>query len=182
MILHSSKFSACLLGGAIGDALGYTVEFMDIYDIHHRFGKEGIIDLVCDPRSGKALISDDTQMTLFTTEGLLWAHMRGRMKGISSYPSCVFYSYQRWLYTQTGRLGDSEYSWLLDSNSMEYKSPLFDMKELFERRAPGSTCLSALSNAKHQQYGTIENHINNSKGCGGVMRVAPVGLHLHESP
>ena len=41
------------------------------------------------------------------------------------------------------------------------------------RRAPGSTCLSALHAGA---WGRVYNRINNSKGCGGVMRVAPLGL------
>jgi ADP-ribosylglycohydrolase len=35
------------------------------------------------------------------------------------------------------------------------------------------TCLSAL-HAGHP--GTVSRPVNNSKGCGGVMRVAPAGL------
>jgi ADP-ribosylglycohydrolase len=42
-----------------------------------------------------------------------------------------------------------------------------------QRRVPGATCLSALGSGK---MGTIEKKINNSKGCGGVMRTAPAGL------
>jgi ADP-ribosylglycohydrolase len=41
---------------------------------------------------------------------------------------------------------------------------------LFARRAPGHTCLSALSRKGAEK--------NNSKGCGGIMRVAPCGI-LH---
>ena len=176
------SFSGCLLGGAIGDALGYTVEFMSIDEIKDRFGAYGITDLSCDQTSGKAIISDDTQMTMFTAEGILWADFRGKNKGICSYDSCVFYSYQRWLYSQTGRLASKEYEWILDNNQVDYKSELLNMKELFHRRAPGNTCLSALMNSANQDYGTIEKHINNSKGCGGVMRVAPVGLYFYKSP
>lgn len=65
---------------------------------------------------------------------------------------------------------------------MEYKSNLLNIKELFKRRAPGNTCLSALSGSISQDYGTLVRHINSSKGCGGVMRVAPVGLYFHKSP
>ena len=50
---------------------------------------------------------------------------------------------------------------------------LINVSELHQQRAPGNTCLSALKSGK---MGTIEQPINNSKGCGGVMRVAPVGL------
>lgn len=175
-------FRGCLLGGAIGDALGYTVEFMNISEIKSKFGNDGITELVYDQKSSKAVVSDDTQMTLFTAEGILWADYRGRHKGICSFPSCVFYSYQRWLYTQTGKLASKEYNWILDNDQVDYKSELLNVKELFERRAPGNTCLSALSDSANQDFGTIEKHINNSKGCGGVMRVAPVGLYFYKSP
>lgn len=178
-ILH---FRGCLIGGAIGDALGYIVEFMNIEEIRNKFGSAGITELICDEKIGKTLISDDTQMTLFTAEGILWVHYRGRHKGICSFPSCVFYSYQRWLYTQTGYLTSADYNWILNNEEVDYKSELLNVKELFARRAPGNTCLSALSNSTNQNFGTIEKHINNSKGCGGVMRVAPVGLYFHKSP
>ncbi len=46
---------------------------------------------------------------------------------------------------------------------------------MFHRRAPGNTCLSALAQGGN---GTLENPLNHSKGCGGVMRVAPIGLYF----
>ena len=65
MDLFEDKALGCLVGGAAGDALGYTVEFLSLRDIQRRFGPEGIRDYVVDTRSGNALVSDDTQMTLF---------------------------------------------------------------------------------------------------------------------
>ena len=60
------KISGCVFAGALGDALGYVVEF-DLYSsIKNKYGKDGIQDL----RTEKAIISDDTQMTLFTMEGM----------------------------------------------------------------------------------------------------------------
>lgn len=69
--MNSKKelFIASLLGGAIGDAHRYTVEFMTLDEIKSKFGEEGITDLEIDKVTGKALISDDTQMTLFTAVG-----------------------------------------------------------------------------------------------------------------
>ena len=54
---------------------------------------------------------------------------------------------------------------------------LMNVPELFARRAPGNTCLGALESGK---CGTLENLINHSKGCGGVMRVAPIGLYFND--
>ena len=57
-----SKFKGCLIGGAVGDALGYAVEFMPASTIFQKYGKKGITEY--ELRHGVAEISDDTQMTL----------------------------------------------------------------------------------------------------------------------
>ncbi len=157
-------FRGCLLGGAIGDALGYPVEFLQFEDILSRYGKDGIVDLECT-KNESAEITDDTQMTLFTAEGILRAETRINEKEICDPPSVVYFAYLRWLNTQ-GYPKIKEFDWI-------YDGWLFGVKELHNRRAPGNSCLSALSSGK---LGTIDEPINNSKGCGGVMRVAPVGL------
>lgn len=51
-------------------------------------------------------------------------------------------------------------------------------KALFSLRAPGNSCLSAL---KSKRMGTTDDPINDSKGCGGVMRIAPVGLAFSDT-
>jgi len=56
---------------------------------------------------------------------------------------------------------------------------LLALPELHSRRAPGNTCLSALRQGGN---GTVEDHINDSKGCGGVMRIAPVALAYPRDP
>jgi ADP-ribosylglycohydrolase len=144
--------------------LGWPIEFNDYNDIVQKYGPNGIQDLRLSS-TGKAEITDDTQMTLFTAEGILRAETRGNRRGICHPPSVVFYAYQRWMLTQ-GYPRIEEYEWT-------YDGWLLGVKELHARRAPGNSCLSALSSRKH---GTIEEPINNSKGCGGVMRVAPIGL------
>lgn len=157
-----SKIQGCLLGGAVGDALGYAVEFLSLEEIHRSFGPEGITSYVI--HDGKARISDDTQMTLFTANGLLLADTNRRSR-IQSVWDC----YHDWRQTQFwggGRGEPARYSWL---NAIP---------ELNHPRAPGNTCLSALS---QQVGGTPRQPINSSKGCGGVMRVAPVGLYLDVS-
>ena len=180
-MIEATKYIGCLLGGAVGDALGYPVEFMTYQEIVHSFGSKGITDLLLS-ESGKSLISDDTQMTLFTTEGLLWAKRVQNKHGYCNIAARCFYSYQRWLHTQGYALADSSYQWILDDKRLDLHSPLLSIRELYARRAPGNTCLQALSEAKEQNYGTIEESINDSKGCGGVMRVAPVGLIFYYDP
>jgi len=153
------RFEACLLAGAVGDALGYLIEFDKLERIRQQFGPAGLDDL----RPEGTAASDDTQMTLFTAEALLRALNRELEKGIpGALPDILHHSYLRWLHTQGHPLGAAPGSGLL-----------LQRPELFHRRAPGNTCVSALASGT---AGTVAMPINNSKGCGGVMRAAPVGL------
>lgn len=164
----------CLFGGAVGDALGYAVEFIEDYVIFERYGSEGITEYALDKVTCKALISDDTQMTLFTANGLLVGDTRGCMRGVQGWPRVyVAMAYQDWLYTQTGSYENRA------ERGYNQRSWLCDVPELYARRAPGNTCLSALSEAARTGHieDYIENPKNNSKGCGGVMRIAPLALN-----
>lgn len=158
------RFRGCLLGGAIGDALGAPVEFWSLGEIRSRIGAEGVVGYLEGAR-----VTDDTQMTLFTAEGLIRSSVRGRSKGITDTTGVVHNAYLRWLHTQGypweeiggARRGDAPDGWLVGE------------RRLHHRRAPGNTCLSALRSGR---CGTIKSPSNDSKGCGGVMRAAPVGL------
>ncbi|WP_371820065.1 ADP-ribosylglycohydrolase family protein [Verticiella alkaliphila] len=171
-----ARFLGCLLGGAVGDALGAPVEFMSRAEILRRFGPEGITQY-SPAYGGPGTITDDTQMTLFTAEGLLRGWVRGCFKGITTYTGVTAHAYLRWLCTQGERPAcDVELS-------AEKSGWLYQQRALHSRRAPGNTCLSALR--AMTSFGKTAS--NDSKGCGGVMRVAPVGLFAwrlrqYESP
>lgn len=152
MIPVKDKICGSLVGGAIGDALGYPVEFISSYGaIQARYGERGIT------RYDGACVSDDTQMTLFTACGLLNAQGDLVASGIQSICS----AYIEWYYTQVGKTGEKP------SNCWISRLP-----ELNVTRAPGNTCLSALTDIN---YGRTPH--NYSKGCGGVMRIAPIALY-----
>ena len=76
----------------------------------------------------------------------------------------IHYAYLRWLHTQEEhRIKDERRvltGWLIEH------------KELFAQRAPGRTCIESLRNVL--EIGNPAS--NNSKGCGGVMRIAPIGM------
>lgn len=159
----NDKIRGSLIAGAMGDALGYEVEFMRRNAILAEYGENGITKFALDG-NGKARISDDTQMTLFTAAGMLMGITRGYMRGIGGRPECyVEYAYRDWYYTQqrTAPKDYHNYTWL------------YNIHELYARRAPGITCLRACEDI-------IANREvkNDSKGCGGIMRVAPMPLLL----
>lgn len=168
--VYLDKVRGSLFGGAVGDALGYPVEFFDEESIFSEFGGDGIREYRLDRVSGKALISDDTQMTLFTANGILIENTRFAMRGIGGDPhDYIARSYQDWLRTQEMTFEESRKQSLGSTGGCI--SWLADVPELYSRRAPGSTCLFALYQRRH---GDIPQ--NDSKGCGGIMRVAPLAL------
>lgn len=165
--LQQDKVRGSLIGGAIGDALGYPVEFISSFEgIQRRYGKCGITRLdttqwwmgwVGDPiDNGKAIISDDTQMTLYTAYGILNALHTG-----CPLISAIRKAYIEWYLGQNGQ-----------PSTQDNKCWLRDITELNKQRAPGITCMTALREILNGGEGD-----NNSKGCGGVMRIAPVPLY-----
>ena len=88
-----NRFKGCILGGAVGDALGYPIEFMSEEEIFSIYGKDGIT--VYNLNNGVAEISDDTQMTLFTIDGLILSDNDDEVESIRK-------CYIDWANTQIG--------------------------------------------------------------------------------
>lgn len=163
------------MGGAIGDALGAPIEFMSMDQIISVCGPHGVIDYL--PAYGRqGAITDDTQMTLFTAEGLILSRVRQEYQGADKAILSVYHGLLRWLSTQETDLQAQLIKRYGTCSIVD--GVLTGYKELFSLRAPGNSCLSALKSGK---MGTLENPVNNSKGCGGVMRVAPVGLAFSDA-
>lgn len=160
---NQASFLGCLVGGAAGDALGTEVEMLSLDEIKAQFGSDGITEYVF--HSDVAEISDDTQLSLFTSTGLMSAYTSCGDKAFSQYPRYVWKSYQGWLRTQENTRPDvsGKLSWILSD------------RRLYSKRVPGKTCLFVLEGGTQ---GTIEKPINDSKTCGAVMRSAPVGLWM----
>lgn len=155
-----------MLGGAVGDALGAGIEFLSLDEIKRRFGPESVTGFV-EAYGQIGAITDDTQMALFTAEAVIRTHNRFLIKGIASVRDVARFAYLRWLRTQ-GEPGPDPApgaglpdGWLVEQQVLHH------------RRAPGNTCLAALNAGGD---GSIEEPINNSKGCGTVMRIAPMAL------
>ncbi len=171
--VYRARVRGCLLGGALGDALGYTVEFSSLDHIRAAHGARGVTGLVPDASGAVGLISDDTQMTLFTVEALIQAHAREREKGVGgAWPLLLRQAYERWLETQSGPA---------PQQPAAPAGGLVTEAWLYARRAPGNACLSGIA----QSYAPdpalpldgAPGRVNpDSKGCGTVMRSAPFGL------
>ena len=134
------------MGLAIGDSLGAPVEHLSLAQIHERYGVNGIRDFDEFHGFPEGSYTDDTQMSIATARGLIDAQVALQDGEDADRLFMVYNRYLEWLESQD----DPD-----------------------QRRGPGATCLAALRSGT---VGTIEEKINDSKGCGGVMRTAPVGL------
>lgn len=157
-----SHFRGSLLGGALGDALGFPIEFES-----GPFERDAPASLGAD-HHGPAAISDDTQMTLFVAEGIIRTVQRAQERGGASLVNVVQHALLRWLVTQSPGLqldSPSERGWLIDD------------ARLHALRAPGNTNLGALRGQAAEWWTPSVGHPpNDSKGCGAIMRSAPFGL------
>lgn len=166
VLSKQERARGCLFGGAIGDALGRLAEFRTLNEIKMKFGENGIHYI---PKvDGMYLITDDTQMTLFTADGLLKSYLK--CADIEKEPNYtdIYNSYLNWYKTQTVKYDD-----------MRSKRGLLANEGLYSRRGPGNTCLQSLKTGKP---GNLENVINSSAGNGGIMRVAPIALMYNDNP
>ena len=161
---RESRIHGCLLGGALGDSLGYAVEFDDIATIRSTFGPDGLQDF--SALDGGSHFSDDTQLTLYTVDGLLEALEWANSGVAADTNACLWLAYLRWLATQGVPVPDAA----------PFQPPRWiDSHDVLKhRRAPGNACLSGLATG---EMGTFYRPVNpDSKGCGTVMRSAPFGL------
>jgi len=165
-----SRFLGCLVGGAIGDALGYPVEFIgSAATIIDRFGKAPP-ERLDFARPGEALVSDDTQMSLFVAEGVIRAIQQFNDRGLASVPEVIGRAILRWYDTQT-----ISFEKCASLEARDWRNGwLRGDERLYARRAPGNTCMSSLQRLSESPAPALP--LNNSKGCGAVMRSAPIGL------
>ncbi|WP_263249850.1 ADP-ribosylglycohydrolase family protein [Saccharopolyspora rosea] len=171
----TERVLGCFLGGALGDAFGADLEFVTAEEITRRFGPDGP-DGLREAYGVHGAITDDTQMTLFTAEGLIRGSIARRRFGVEDPLPEVQLAYQRWLHTQG-------VEWESAAGAFRAGHPvpdgwLVEVPGLFRTRAPGKTVFRALARfGDGHPAGSFTEKINDSKGCGGAMRAAPAALY-----
>lgn len=152
------------MGGALGDALGYLVEGDSRAEITAKYGRAGLVDLT--QADGPVHFSDNTQMSLYTLDGLLEA-LEWANDGVGAdLNACVWLAYLRWLASQgitaAARAPVPQKRWI-DRQSV-----------LHHQRRPDAACVSALVTG---EMGTAFRPLNpQSQGAGALTRAAPFGL------
>ncbi len=142
-LLDRDRARGMIFGLALGDALGWPVEFMGRPEILANYGRSGI-QAPPDP----ALYTDDTQMTAAVAEALIEAGHRD-------------------LDVLMGAVARNFIGWKRDPTTPQ--------------RAPGATSIRGV-NALERGAPWREAGVRDSKGCGGCMRVAPVGYLYQYEP
>lgn len=165
--MTQSRFRGCLLGGAIGDALGAAVNSLSLGQIRKCYGPNGIREF--SPTFGRlGAITAHTQLIMFTVEGIIRANIRGKAKGICDPVAVAYHALLRWMLTQkepmSPRIGLPE----------PLDGWLYKVAELHTKRDPSKTVREAL----REPFDWSENArpVNDSKGSGAAVRFVAVGL------
>lgn len=171
------RFMGAMTGSAVGDALGFLIEFMTMKNIQKKYGPYGlrtVLKLECNGKKG--IISDDTQIALFTADGLLWANEQDEpaIKGI-------YRSLMRWYYTQTERIVRPEQgAWnRCQPHETRHGYEMMAEKELFARRSPGKACLVSLATGN---LFSLAQRPNQCQGSTVLSRAIPLGLWYGGDP
>lgn len=166
----AQRVHGVLLGGAIGDALGAPVEDQLLRHIRQRYGAAGVTGVGATYR---ATISEETQLTLFTVEALIRGSVRARSGGRGG--GTMGFLQEGMLVWLGGQGGD------VPPQPFPLHSALVAHPELVDRRGMTHSVHRAMRRVAeqadpHRVLGTPANPINDSKGCGAVMRAAPCGF------
>ena len=163
--MDSRQFiSSVIAAGVYGDAYGYIIEFCLWNQIEAMYGEQGLTELLNNPTV--PLASDDTQMTLFVIEGIIKA-----FKSVDDDPSLLQEDVNE-LFHRNAKWALLDWYETQSSNTKPHipHSMFKNSAAMFNRRAPGQTCIEALRD--HEGFSTIKNPRNDSKGSGAVMRSA----------
>ena len=164
MRLSQAAYRGCLLGMAVGDAMGYPVDSLNLGEIRENYGPNGLLgyDLV----NGYADITSYTQLAAFTCNGLLIALTRGQMMGkMAPLVKYVGLSSREWLASQRPwERKERTFCWLLHR------------PDICRRFCMDTRMLETLS---RENLGTPETPVNSSTGPGSLTTAIGVGLFHH---
>lgn len=145
MAKKRSAYRGCLLGLAVGDAMGYTVNSHTLAEIQEDYGPNGLQGY--DPDNGFADVTSYTQLAAFTANGLLYGLTQGRIKG--AMPPFINY------------IARSHWEWASSQAMMDRPARtacwVFKEKTLCRRRCLDTRMKEIIL---RKQFGTPEDRLN----------------------
>ena len=159
--MKQSYYRGCLLGLAVGDAMGYSVDSRSWAEIQEDYGPNGLLGY--DLANGYADVTSYTQLAAFTCNGLLLGLTRGQMLGkMAPFVKYIGLSSREWAMSQRpwGR-PEKNFCWLSQT------------PELCRRHCMDTRMLDILN---RDPLGTPEEPVNNYAHPGALSTAIGVGL------
>ncbi|MEF9883517.1 ADP-ribosylglycohydrolase family protein [Streptomyces sp. P9-A4] len=164
-----ARVRGCLLGGALGDALGAPADGLTLAGIHDAHGPDGLTEPAA-AFGRRGAVTAATQMGLFTVDGLIRAQVR-RDTGAWHPPTDVHRAHLRWAATQR--------DWGPDERRKD-NGWLAGEEWLYARRNPPRACLTGFGD---DVLGTLDKPKNpTAADSGALVRSAPFGLLVGWEP
>lgn len=157
-----AAYKGCLLGLAIGDAMGYTVDHKTLDQIRADYGPNGLLGY--DLANGYADITSYTQIAAYVCNGLLLGMTRGQLRGVMApYVRYIAMAEQEWARLQGYHKNPSaiNYCWVSGADGLQ------------ARRCMDTLMLDTLN---RNDLGTMEEQRNRYQGPGSLTAAIPVGL------
>lgn len=152
-----SRYLGCMLGMALGDALGYAQEQYQEVDV----------------QDAPLLLSDDTQLALFFAEGLLLAIEDGKQRGVMApHVNDLYQSARRWLFTQQHEHPPARQEYF--QYGLGAPGGLLGVSQMYHRRSPQQSCLDLLKVGHPATLEEAREEISNASHF--IAPVVPVGL------
>ena len=161
MIPKQSAFRGCLLGLAVGDAMGYTVDTKTWPQIQEDYGPLGLMgyDLV----NGYADITSHTQLAAFTCNGLLLGQTRGQVYGkMAPFVKYVGLAQREWA------IGQRRYDQPTRNHCWVFRVP-----ELRHRHCTDTRMVEILNRGN---LGSLEEPVNRFDNPASIASAAAVGI------
>ena len=161
MISKRDAYRGCLLGLAIGDAMGYPADTKTWPQIQEDYGPYGLMGY--DLRNGYAEVSSHTQIAVFSCNGLLLGLTRGQVYGkMAPFVRYVGLAQQEWAagqrrYDQPGR----NHCWV------------FRVSELRSRHCTDTRMVETLNRGK---LGSLEDPVNKHDTPASITSAVAAGI------
>lgn len=156
-----SAYRGCLLGLAVGDAMGNSVDTKTWPQIQEDYGPNGLLgyDLV----NGYADVTSHTQLAAFTSNALLLGMTRGQVLGkMAPYVRYAAVGHKEWA------MGQRSY----DQPTRNY-CWVFRVPELRRRHCTDTRMIDTIN---RNTLGTPEEPRNKYDSCGSIATAVAVGL------
>lgn len=158
-------YRGCLLGLAIGDAMGYAVDERSLEEIRRDYGPNGLMgfDLV----NGYADVTSYTQTAVFAANGLLLGQTQGMMRGqMAPYVRYIRLGLREWAAVQRRTIGSIRaFCWVGGE-------PEFRGRRCMDNRMLDVVC--------RERFGSMEEPANRFDAPGAV--TVPVAVGLFHTP